>query len=180
LEDRLDRLQSDEVGGPRARETGSDLRFSFCGAHTRPCGAQKLDSGKIWRIDEGLAGNLASYCGASGDFGRTKLVRFGARDYDAQAGWWTTKDPILFGGRQANLYGYAFGDPINFFDLSGLSSVVFNPSAGTVTVINGAGESLGDYPAANNAQRGSRKPWPEGSFEYGYNVPHTGAGPDSA
>ena len=29
----------------------------------------------------------------------TKLVRFGARDYDAGTGRWTTKDPIAFAGR---------------------------------------------------------------------------------
>jgi hypothetical protein len=109
----------------------------------------------------------------------TKLVRFGARDYDAGAGRWAAKDPIGFGGGQANQYRYAFGDPINFFDMSGLSSVVFNPSAGAVTVINGAGESLGDYPAANNAQRSSRGPWPEGSYEYGYHTTHPDDAPDS-
>lgn len=35
----------------------------------------------------------------------TKLTRFGARDYDAETGRWTAKDPILFRGRDANLYG---------------------------------------------------------------------------
>ena len=50
----------------------------------------------------------------------TKLVRFGARDYDAETGRWTTKDPILFGGGSANLYGYVGGDPINRIDPWGL------------------------------------------------------------
>jgi RHS repeat-associated protein len=49
----------------------------------------------------------------------TGLVRFGARDYDPQTGHWITKDPIGFGGGEANLYGYAFNDPINFIDPAG-------------------------------------------------------------
>jgi len=50
----------------------------------------------------------------------TGLVRFGARDYDPVVGRWTSKDPILFAGGQANLYVYVGGDPINFIDPSGL------------------------------------------------------------
>jgi RHS repeat-associated protein len=50
----------------------------------------------------------------------TKLVRFGARDYDPEVGRWTSKDPILFAGGDTNLYGYTFNDPINFIDPSGL------------------------------------------------------------
>jgi RHS repeat-associated protein len=49
----------------------------------------------------------------------TGLVRFGARDYDAQVGRWTAKDPILFAGRDAGLYRYAGGDPVNAADPSG-------------------------------------------------------------
>jgi RHS repeat-associated protein len=36
----------------------------------------------------------------------TKLVRFGARDYDPQTGWWTAKDPIQFNSGDTNLYAY--------------------------------------------------------------------------
>jgi RHS repeat-associated protein len=49
-----------------------------------------------------------------------KLVRFGARDYDAEVGRFTAKDPLLFGGGLTNLYGYVNNDPINFIDPSGL------------------------------------------------------------
>ncbi len=58
----------------------------------------------------GFAGGL--YDGESG------LVRFGARDYDADSGRWTAKDPIRFGGGM-NLYGYAQGQPTQFVDPSG-------------------------------------------------------------
>jgi len=51
----------------------------------------------------------------------TKLTRFGARDYDAQTGRWTAKDPILFAGGDTNLYGYVLNDPINWVDPLGLS-----------------------------------------------------------
>lgn len=36
----------------------------------------------------------------------TGLVRFGVRDYDPAVGRWTAKDPIGFGGGDANLYAY--------------------------------------------------------------------------
>ena len=50
----------------------------------------------------------------------TQLTRFGARDYDAETGRWTAKDPILFDGGDSNLYGYVLQDPVNGIDPSGL------------------------------------------------------------
>jgi RHS repeat-associated protein len=49
----------------------------------------------------------------------TGLVRFGARDYDAEVGRWTGKDLIGFEGRDPNLYLYVAGDPVNHVDPSG-------------------------------------------------------------
>jgi RHS repeat-associated protein len=54
----------------------------------------------------------------------TRLVRFGARDYDPQSGRWTTKDPVGFGGNDTNLYGYTSNDPINLNDPNGLVTEV--------------------------------------------------------
>jgi RHS repeat-associated protein len=50
----------------------------------------------------------------------TKLTRFGARDYDAETGRWTAKDPIRFAGGDTNLYGYVLNDPVNWVDPTGL------------------------------------------------------------
>jgi len=50
----------------------------------------------------------------------TGLVRFGARDYDAESGRWTARDPIGFSGGDTNLYGYVFSDPVNWIDSNGL------------------------------------------------------------
>ena len=63
----------------------------------------------------------------------TQLTRFGARDYDAQTGRWTNKDPIRFEGGDTNLYGYVLQNPINFIDPDGLEvkygNIVLNDPA---------------------------------------------------
>jgi RHS repeat-associated protein len=48
----------------------------------------------------------------------TGLVRFGVRDYDADAGRWTAPEPLGFAA-EANWYRYAGGDPVNFIDRTG-------------------------------------------------------------
>jgi RHS repeat-associated protein len=53
----------------------------------------------------------------------TRLVRFGARDYDAELGRWTSKDPIGFEGGDTNVYGYVTADPVNVIDPRGLFGV---------------------------------------------------------
>jgi RHS repeat-associated protein len=57
----------------------------------------------------------------------TALVHFGARDYDAEVGRWTTKDPIGLSGGDADFYTYVGDDPINFRDPSGLDQLTADP-----------------------------------------------------
>ena len=58
---------------------------------------------------------------------QTRLLRFGARDYDPRIGRWTAKDPILFDASGTNVYEYALGDPVNNYDPSGLDTVTADP-----------------------------------------------------
>ena len=76
----------------------------------------------------------------------TGLVRFGARDYDAQVGRWTAKDPIRWEGRQANFYVYVGNDPIDYIDPRGEFAVV--------GFAIGAGISLGVQLFANGGDFG--------------------------
>jgi RHS repeat-associated protein len=80
----------------------------------------------------------------------TKLVRFGARDYDAETGRWTAKDPIGFSGGDTNLYGYVLNDPVNGIDALGLSfeSTAWNFAGGLAAGALGAGVIAGGAIAA--------------------------------
>jgi len=52
-------------------------------------------------------------------------MRFGARDYDVEVGRWINKDPILFNGRDSNLYAYVNGNPISYIDMYGLEGMFY-------------------------------------------------------
>ncbi len=74
----------------------------------------------------------------------TRLVRFGARDYDAEIGRWTAKDPIGFEGG-INLYEYARGTPTTQTDPRGLCAICIPigqaivQGGGTAAAASGAG-----------------------------------------
>ena len=71
----------------------------------------------------------------------TGFVRFGARDYDASIGRWTSKDPIRFRGG-INLYGYVVNDPINAYDPRGLWTISLGINIGGG---GGIGTGTGGY-----------------------------------
>ena len=70
------------------------------------------DSAPSFKVPFGFAGGLYD--------SNTKLTHFGFREYDAFTGKWTSKDPLLFGGGDSNLYGYVLGDPVDLVDPEGL------------------------------------------------------------
>jgi RHS repeat-associated protein len=72
----------------------------------------------------------------------TRLTRFGARDYDAEVGRWTSKDPIGFSGGDSNLYGYVLQDPVNLVDVEGRWAVQIGGSiSGLFPAMGGGAES---------------------------------------
>jgi RHS repeat-associated protein len=104
------RIVSDHLGSPRL------VINSATGAI-----AQKVDYDEFGNITNDTAPGFQPFGFAGGLYDQqTGLTRFGVRDYDAQIGRWTAKDPIGFYGRSLNLYGYLSDDPVNFIDPSGL------------------------------------------------------------
>ncbi len=103
------RLVTDQLGSPRAvvnTATGDVV--------------QRIDYDEFGRVLSDSAPGFQPFGFAGGLYDQdTKLVRFGARDYDPETGRFTTPDPMRFGGGDTNLYGYALGDPVNLTDPSG-------------------------------------------------------------
>jgi RHS repeat-associated protein len=82
--------------------------------------AQRLDYDAWGRVTQNTNPGFQPFGFAGGLYDEaTGLVRFGARNYDADSGRWTTKDPVGFGGGP-NAYRYVGDDPVNFSDPSGL------------------------------------------------------------
>ena len=65
-------------------------------------------------------------------------MRFGARDYDTETGRWTAKDPILFAGKNTNLYNYIVNDPINYVDIHGFLAAPVLTAVETVIMADAA------------------------------------------
>jgi RHS repeat-associated protein len=103
-------LATDQVGSPRVvtDTTGSVVKVIEYDSF----GGRLNDTNPEFELHIGYAGGLEDT--------DTGLVRFGYRDYDQAAGRWTARDPLLYGGGQANLYAYSYNNPVTYKDPSGL------------------------------------------------------------
>jgi RHS repeat-associated protein len=107
------RIFSDHLGSPRLIVNASTGQI-----------AERIDYDEFGNVTTDTNPGFQPFGFAGGLYDQdTKLVRFGARDYDASIGRWTAKDPILFSGSDSNLYGYALNDPVNLTDPNGLDNV---------------------------------------------------------
>ena len=94
----------------------------------------------------------------------TDLVRFGARDYDAEIGRWTAKDPIGFAAGDTNLYAYVGGDPIGLVDVTGLMVLaVYNHSHQFLWVLSadmgGISTAVGTFDSGYGWRNDGLMPW---------------------
>jgi RHS repeat-associated protein len=104
------RIITDQLGSPR-------LIVDAATGHV----AQRMDYDAFGNVTVDTNPGFQPFGFAGGLYDRdTGLVRFGARDYDAKTGRWTSKDPIVFNGGDPNLYGYGLNDPVNRLDPAGL------------------------------------------------------------
>lgn len=85
--------------------------------------AQRMEYDEYGNVVEDTSPGFQPFGYAGGIYDRdTGLTRFGARDYDPISGRWTAKDPIKFRAGDTNIFAYAYSDPINRTDVSGLAS----------------------------------------------------------
>jgi RHS repeat-associated protein len=112
------RIFSDQLGSPRLVVNSSTGQV-----------AERIDYDEFGNVVNDTNPGFQPFGFAGGLYDQdTKLVRFGARDYDPTIGRWTAKDPTWFNSGDTNLYGYVGNDPINFADLKGLQEDAGVPS----------------------------------------------------
>jgi RHS repeat-associated protein len=96
----------------------------------------------VQRMDYDEYGNVTNFIGqqivpmgfAGGLYdSQTGLTRFGVRDYDANIGRWTKKDPIQFHSNSTNHYSYAGNNPINNIDALGTASINWDQAVDAFT-----------------------------------------------
>jgi RHS repeat-associated protein len=107
------RIVSDNLGSPRLVVSTTDGSI-----------AQRIDYDEFGDIIADSNPGFQPFGFAGGLYDHhTGLMRFGARDYDAQMGRWTAKDPAKFKTGDTDLYGYVLNDPVNWIDMNGKGSI---------------------------------------------------------
>ncbi len=103
------RIVSDHLGSPRLVVNAATGQV-----------VQQLDYDAFGNVLRDTNPGFQPFGFAGGLYDRdTRLLRFGARDYDPEIGRWTAKDPLRFRGGDTNLYAYVLNDPINLTDPTG-------------------------------------------------------------
>jgi RHS repeat-associated protein len=103
------------------------------------------------------------------------LHYFGARYYTADFPRFISPDPVsgrLMTPLTWNRYLYCRNDPINRIDPDGRSSLLFNFNTSSLDLFDCYGTLVTSFPAGNNTTANSNGPWPSGTFEFAYYVPH--------
>ena len=149
------RILSDHLGSPRL----------VVNAHTGDI-VQRMDYDPWGRVTLDTHPGFQPFGFAGELYDRdTKLVRFGARDYDPEAGRWTAKDPIRFAGGDANFYGYVLNDPITRTDPRGLRTLgrdIGRALDGLRDWMSNESESESEAPPRGLPPEGISPPVPEG------------------
>jgi RHS repeat-associated protein len=141
------RIYSDHLGSPRLIVRAAspaarllEMKYSAFGTPTI------IGGSPIALLPMGYAGGLYDP--------DTGLVRFGARDYDPMVGRWVSKDPILFKGRQGNLYVYVGNDPINNRDPNGLFELFWSTDVDLISGESGE-KNVGGVMNTETGDRGT-------------------------
>ena len=99
---------------------------------------QRMDYDEFGQVINDTAPGFQPFGFAGGLYDQdTKLVRFGSRDYDAEAGRWTTKDLRQFAGG-TNFYAYSSNDPVNRIDPLGGWGIFISFGAGGGLEVGGS------------------------------------------
>lgn len=104
------RVVTDHLGSVRAVVRAADgvevQRFDY-------------DAWGVPTLEQGAGFQSLGYAGGIIDHD-TRLVRFGARDYEAETGRWTAGDSEGLVDPSGNRFVYATNDPVNLVDATGM------------------------------------------------------------